>query len=97
MPYLKAEAERMAINMPIQGTQADIIKLAMIRLHERYPELRMLLQVHDELVFEVGAKEAVRVAKDIRSVMEETVTLKVPIDVEVEVGQSWGSLEPIEA
>lgn len=95
----------MAINMPIQGTQADIIKLAMIRVEERIAreygtgpdaDLKMLLQVHDELVFEVKESLADAAAVWIRNIMEETVTLKVPIDVEVEIGQSWGSLETFE-
>ncbi len=106
IPYLRAEAERMAINMPIQGTQADIIKLAMVRLEERIAreygagpdaDVRMLLQVHDELVFEVKAGLAPKAAAWIKEIMEETVSLKVPIDVEVEIGQSWGSLESFEA
>ncbi|WKZ28712.1 MAG: DNA polymerase I [Patescibacteria group bacterium] len=105
VPYLRAEAERMAINMPIQGTQADIIKLAMVRLEEKIArdygtgpdaDVKMLLQVHDELVFEVKEALAPAVAVWIKQIMEETVTLKVPIDVKVQIGQSWGSLESLE-
>ncbi len=105
VPYLRAEAERMAINMPIQGTQADIIKLAMLKLHERIAaeyglgpdaDVKMLLQVHDELVFEVKEALVPKVAVWIRTLMEETVSLKVPIDVEVEVGKNWGDLESLE-
>ena len=104
VPYLKAEAERMAINMPIQGTQADIIKLAMVRLHEKISkefglgpdaEMKMLLQVHDELVFEVKESLAKACAVWIKDIMEKTVALKVPIDVQPKVGKTWGSLERI--
>lgn len=104
VPYLKAEAERMAINMPIQGTQADIIKLAMIRLHEKIAkefglgpeaEVKMLLQVHDELVFEVKEDLAREAAVWIKDIMEKTVSLKVPIDVQPKIGKTWGSLEAV--
>ena len=102
VPYLRAEAERMAINMPIQGTNADIIKLAMGRLHERIKNeyglepgagLKMLLQVHDELVFECRASIAKDVTSWIREIMENVVTLKVPIDVNIEIGKNWGAME----
>jgi DNA polymerase-1 len=105
VPYLRAEAERMAINMPIQGANADIIKLAMTRLHERIAreyglgpdaDVKMLLQVHDELVFEVKKELVDTVTPWIKETMESAATLKVPIDVEVEIGQSWGSLETLE-
>lgn len=106
VPYLKAEAERMAINMPIQGTQADIIKLAMVRLHAKIAkdygigpdaEVKMLLQVHDELVFEVKEGLAKEAAAWIKDIMETTVELKVPIDAQPKIGKTWGSLVPIEA
>jgi DNA polymerase-1 len=104
VPYLKAEAERMAVNMPIQGTQADIIKLAMIRLHQKIAkehglgpdaDVKMLLQVHDELVFEVKEDLASDAAAWIKDVMETTVSLKVPIDVQPKIGKTWGGLEPL--
>ncbi|MEK7546354.1 MAG: DNA polymerase I [Patescibacteria group bacterium] len=104
VPYLKAEAERMAINMPIQGTQADIIKLAMVRLHDKISkeyglgpdaDVKMLLQVHDELVFEVKDGLAKEVAVWIKGIMENTVSLKVPIDVQPKIGKTWGSLESL--
>jgi DNA polymerase-1 len=104
VPYLKAEAERMAINMPIQGTQADIIKLAMVRLHAKISkeyglgptaDVKMLLQVHDELVFEVKEGLAKEAAGWIKEIMEKTVTLKVPIDVQPKIGKTWGSLESL--
>jgi DNA polymerase-1 len=105
IPYLKAEAERMAINMPIQGANADIIKIAMARLHERIgkdygygpgADVKMLLQVHDELVFEVKEGIAKDAAVWIREHMMGAATLKVPLDVEVEIGKNWGDLESVE-
>ena len=105
VPYLKAEAERMAINMPIQGTNADIIKIAMAQLHERIgkdygfeqdAEVKMLLQVHDELVFEVKEDIAKEVAVWIRGHMTGAAELKVPLDVGVEIGKNWGDLESFE-
>ncbi len=106
VPYLKAEAERMAINMPIQGANADIIKIAMATLHERIgkeygygadAKVKMLLQVHDELVFEVEENLARDAAAWIRSHMMAAAALKVPLDVEVEVGKNWGDLETLDA
>jgi len=105
VPYLKAEAERMAINMPIQGTNADVIKIAMATLHEKIgkeygygpdADVKMLLQVHDELVFEVKEGIAKDAAVWIRRHMMEAAELKVPLDVEVEVGKNWGDLESLE-
>lgn len=98
-PMVRAGAERAAINMPTQGTQADLIKMAMIKLHELLvkvsPESKMILQVHDELVFEVPEKDVHKVAKAVKETMENIYKLKVPIVVEVEVGKSWGTTEPI--
>ena len=88
-------AERIARNTPIQGTSADVIKLAMIRVHERMSaarlESRMLLTVHDELVFEVPPQEREVMAALVRETMERVVTLDVPLLVEVGSGVSWGS------
>ncbi len=104
VPFVRAEAERMAINMPIQGTSADIIKMAMIKLHDRIAkeyglgddaDVKMLLQVHDELVFEVRDKLVGSVIPWIRKAMEGVAELKVPLDVEVEMGQSWGDMQSI--
>ncbi len=90
---VRSNAERQAINMPIQGTAADMIKLAMIRLPaplaKEAPSARMLLQVHDELVFEVNRKEAKRAAAVIVKVMQEALPLSVPVEVESGVGQNW--------
>ena len=92
-PMRRNFAERAAINAPIQGTAADVIKRAMIRLPERIREAgldaRMLLQVHDELVFEAPADQAEAVAALAREVMEGAARLSVPLEVETGIGQSW--------
>lgn len=86
-------AERVAINMPIQGTAADIIKLAMINIHnwlkEHSKKSRMLLQVHDELVFEIHESELDEVPSKIRELMEEAFKMEVPLSVEAGIGQNW--------
>ncbi|WP_022853929.1 DNA polymerase I [Thermodesulfatator atlanticus] len=86
-------AERTAINTPIQGTAADIIKLAMIKLdttiEEKGFETKMLLQVHDELLFEVPEKEVEEIQKIVRQIMEGVVTLKVPLKVNLALGKNW--------
>jgi DNA polymerase-1 len=86
-------ALRMAINTPIQGSAADIIKLAMIRMYqtlkERELRARMLLQVHDEVVLEVPEAELDSVTQVVRTTMEDAVHLDVPLKVDVEVGPNW--------
>jgi DNA polymerase-1 len=93
----RGRAEREAINMPIQGTAADIIKIAMIRLHqalrERKLRARMLLQVHDELVLEAPDDEVQAVVPLVREVMGGDFELSVPLKVDVEVGQNWLEME----
>ncbi len=92
-PTLRAAGERMAINMPIQGTAADIIKIAMIRLDERLHEggfrARPLLQVHDELLLEVPRDELDRLIPVLRATMETALALDVPLTVDVKVGDDW--------
>lgn len=82
---------RAAANAPIQGSSADIIKIAMVRLHEVLPnyQARLLLQVHDELVFEVPPAEWEELQPQIRSAMEFAVQLSVPLVVDVRAGQNW--------
>lgn len=86
-------AERVAVNMPIQGTQADMIKLAMIRIDRRLQEAgfqsRMLLQVHDELVFEVPPDELEALRAIVREEMEGALPLNVPVVVEDDTGDNW--------
>ena len=92
-PQLRAAAERMAINMPIQGANADIIKLAMIKLHKElpvaFPQVKMLLQVHDELVFECPENQAEDAGKFITNIMSNICTLKVPIIVDTAFAKRW--------
>lgn len=96
IPVLRAEVERMAVNMPIQGTAADIMKLAMIKIEQDLPKIsprsKMILQVHDELVFEAPEDEIEKVAKFVKDAMENVVKLKAPIVVEVKVGKNWGEM-----
>ncbi len=90
-PNDRAAAERIAINTPIQGTAADLIKLAMIRVDAalRGMETRMLLQVHDELVFEAPIAEVADVTERIRDAMENVATLRVPLKVDVGSARTW--------
>ena len=96
---IRQREEREAINAPIQGTAADIIKLAMLKLPGAIEEaglgVRMLLQVHDELIFEVPEAELQQTAKLVQDVMENAYTLDIPISTEVKVGKSWGVMEEI--
>ncbi len=90
---VRSYAERNAINYPIQGSAADIIKVAMVNIDRRLAEeqfqARMLLQVHDELVFEVPENELDQVRELIRTEMETAVTLDVPLKVDIGVGKNW--------
>ena len=98
-PSLRGAGERMAINMPIQGTAADIVKIAMIRLDERLAldgfRARPLLQVHDELLLEVPRDEVDRLVPVLREVMEGALTLDVALTVDVKVGDDWESMTPV--
>jgi DNA polymerase-1 len=98
-PSLRAAGERMAINMPIQGTAADIIKIAMIRLADRLRaeglRARPLLQVHDELLLEVPRDEVDRLVPVLRETMEGAMPLDVPLTVDVKVGDDWEAMTPI--
>ncbi|MBI2612973.1 hypothetical protein HYW59_04190 [Candidatus Kaiserbacteria bacterium] len=112
LPNLKAQAERMAINAPMQGTQSDIIKLAMVEadtLIEKngwrpstssgQAKARLLLQVHDELVYELEKSDAEMMARELRHVMESVVSSEklngVPIVAEVSLGANWGNVKKI--
>jgi DNA polymerase-1 len=90
---IRQNAERQAINMPIQGTAADMLKLAMIQIDEAFTrkkfESLMLLQVHDELVFEVKKKEEKEVRDVVARMMKGAMKLNVPINVEIGVGKNW--------
>ena len=86
-------AERNAINAPIQGSAADMIKVAMINIHgelrKRKLASRMLLQVHDELVFDVHEKELEEVKKLVEEKMAKALTLPVPVEVSLGTGRNW--------
>ncbi len=90
---VRSSAERNAINTPIQGTAAEIIKLAMINIFERFQELKLksklIIQVHDELVFDVDPKEKEIVKQEVTSIMENAFKLKVPLKVSGEFGENW--------
>ncbi len=90
---IRSGAERIALNTPIQGTAADIIKLAMLRvdaaLRQSFPEARLLLQVHDELIVECPEEQAQAVAQLVSQQMESAAQLDVPLTAEAKIGKSW--------
>lgn len=92
-------AERQAVNTPVQGSAADLIKLAMVRLGDESCSLRlnsrMVLQVHDELVFDSPQKEADRMIQLARGIMEGVLELKVPLEVDIKTGPNWLDMEKI--
>ncbi len=98
---VKRAAEREAINMPIQGSAADILKIAMVRLHRALKEkdraARMILQVHDELVLEVPREEVEPVARLVSSTMENAWALDAPLKVDLKVGRNWERMEAYQA
>ncbi len=98
---VRAAAERVAINMPVQGTASDIIKIAMNRidaeLRERGLSTKMILQVHDELIFEGPAKERDEIQEMVLRIMPQSLELAVPLKVDVKVGTNWGELEEVPA
>ncbi|MDP2650090.1 MAG: DNA polymerase, partial [bacterium] len=103
LPHIRAAAERMAINAPIQGTQADVMKLAMTRVDEYIEKnnlrdsIRLVLQIHDELVYEIRDAEVEQQAAEIDKIMESILppskTRGVPLLVEVSAGKNWGEME----
>lgn len=96
---VRGAAERMAVNMPVQGTAADLIKLAMIAIDQKLPKIspasKMILQVHDELVFEVPQAEVTKVAKLIEQEMNGVYRLRAKIETEISAGPSWGETEKL--
>jgi len=103
LPFIRASAERMAVNAPIQGTQADLIKVALVRVDEyiRREKLEdkvyLLIQVHDELDCEIHESVRDKVVRDIKKIMEDVLTLEeskgVPIVANGSIGKNWGELE----
>jgi DNA polymerase-1 len=106
VPFIRAQAERMAINAPIQGTEGDILRIAMRDIaqwteqEKNQDEVRMLLQVHDELIFEIkdsAIKTAVpKLVAIMENVFKGTDTYGVPVEVEVEVGNDWNSMTKLQ-
>ena len=92
--HRRQAAERTAINAPMQGTAADIMKIAMIAIHEwlekDQPKAKMILQVHDEVILEVAEKDADLVAKKISELMSGAAQLSVPLEVESGIANNWG-------
>jgi DNA polymerase-1 len=93
---IRESAERMAINAPVQGTSADIIKVAMLeiyrRMHEETMSSKMLLQIHDELLFEVPENELESMKNMVTVLMSKAVQLSVPLKITVKVGRNWGEM-----
>ncbi|MCP5505422.1 MAG: DNA polymerase I [Chlamydiales bacterium] len=90
---IRSAAERLAVNTPLQGTQADIIKKAMIQVHEALKEehlAHMVLQIHDELIFELPEENVPHVQEMVKTIMENITTLSVPLTVNIAVGKNWG-------
>ncbi|MCR4429158.1 MAG: DNA polymerase I [Caldiserica bacterium] len=98
---LSQQAERMAINAPVQGSAADIIKIAMIRLHDALKKeglkSHLVLQVHDELVLDCPQEEKERVGEMVREIMSRAFPLSVPLKVDLKVGKNWFEMEPLNA
>ena len=90
---IRAAAERLAINTPFQGTAADLIKLAMIQIQEKLRKERnfgyMMLQIHDELIFEIPDFEILSIESSVRNIMQNVFQLKIPLIVDICVGKNW--------
>jgi len=93
---VREAAERMAINAPVQGSSADIIKVAMINLHREMDKKnlksKMLLQIHDELLFEVPEEEVEEMQSLINDLMPRAIELCVPVKIEIKLGRNWGEM-----
>ena len=88
---MRNQAERLAVNSPLQGSQADIIKMAMIRIEKQLKNREgfMILQIHDELVFEVPDGEIESLRKMVTTEMEGVIQLDVPLTVDIQIGKNW--------
>ncbi len=95
IPEVVRQAERMAINFPIQGTEADLVKIAMIKIHDHIhkkygeDEIKMLLQVHDEIVLETKEELAEKIAEELKEIMEGVYELDAPLVAEAKIGDNW--------
>ena len=88
-------AERMAINMPIQGLAADIMKLAMIGVYNKFSDdsdVYIILQIHDEIILEVKTEKAESVANRVKEILENVYALRVPLVAHVKIGDNWGEI-----
>lgn len=98
---IRSQAERIAVNLPVQGTAADILKLAMIACDRELPRVssksRMILTVHDELVFEVPEADVTKVAAFVKQSMESVYELAAPLVADVKVGENWGEMNALES
>jgi len=94
---IREAAERMAINMPVQGTSADIIKVAMLHLDKEMAQRgllsKLILQVHDELIFEVPQEELPIMRDIVMHLMQDAIKLDVPVQVDIKVGHTWGLMQ----
>ncbi|OGE26094.1 hypothetical protein A3C26_00045 [Candidatus Daviesbacteria bacterium RIFCSPHIGHO2_02_FULL_39_12] len=93
---LKAAGERAAVNHPVQGTQADMIKKAMVEIDKEIQNCCMILQVHDELLFECDPKSVEETARMVKDKMENALILSVPVVVDLKVGKNWGEMELVD-
>ena len=97
---VRSAAERVAVNMPVQGTAADVIKRAMLQIHdalrERELRCRMLLQVHDELIFELPKREVEEVAALLEAIMPRAIEMGAPLKIDLKAGPNWGDMAPLE-
>jgi DNA polymerase-1 len=93
---VRESAERMAVNMPVQGTSADIIKIAMVNLHRemegRKLQTKMTLQVHDELLFEVPPEEVETMKELVTEIMPQALKLSVPLKIDIKLGKNWAEM-----
>jgi len=106
LPFIRAAAERMAINAPIQGTNADMVKISMKRIHAELErdglldKAKLILQVHDELVYEIRTPDIKRVSTIVKRIMESVLTKEqskgVPIITSANAGKNWGEQEPVD-
>ena len=92
---VKSAAERMALNTPLQGTAADIIKIAMIKVEDRLKNMKskMILQIHDELIIDTAEDEVEEVKKLLVEEMSNAVKLRVPLEVSIETGYKWSDID----
>jgi len=102
-PMIKKAAQRVAINTPLQGSAADIIKLAMIEVDKYCKKInkdnnliKMLIQVHDELIFEIKEGKIEEISKELKKIMENIITLKIPLLINAEIGENWGELNKLD-